>query len=174
MKTQCPHCNQNYDVDANVSGEIVTCQKCGQEFVVDPVKDVPPPVKPEKKAKNEQNTKLTWENFDRPRRNIPPESNPPSRATVEKQLTAEGTPIISQIINGLALIESIIGLVCVLLGISKNFSNNALVLAGVAVIISGIFLFAIAFALTALDRIAKSNFKILGTLEKIAGTKSQK
>lgn len=44
MKTQCPHCNQNYDVDANVSGEIVTCQKCGQEFVADPVKDIPPPV----------------------------------------------------------------------------------------------------------------------------------
>lgn len=37
MKTQCPHCNQNYDVDANVSGEIVTCQKCGQEFVADPI-----------------------------------------------------------------------------------------------------------------------------------------
>lgn len=34
MKTECPHCNQRYDIDDEAAGHEVTCQKCGQSFVV--------------------------------------------------------------------------------------------------------------------------------------------
>lgn len=43
MKTQCPHCNQLYEVESHFSGTIAKCENCGQEFVIDPLKEEPPP-----------------------------------------------------------------------------------------------------------------------------------
>ncbi|WP_288594149.1 hypothetical protein [uncultured Victivallis sp.] len=40
MKTQCPHCNQFYDVENRLCDSIVKCENCGQEFVVEPLKEV--------------------------------------------------------------------------------------------------------------------------------------
>ena len=36
MKTQCPHCGQHYEIDDQYNGQIIECQKCGQEFVIEP------------------------------------------------------------------------------------------------------------------------------------------
>lgn len=36
MKTQCPHCSQRYEIDDQYNGQIIECQKCGQEFVIEP------------------------------------------------------------------------------------------------------------------------------------------
>ncbi len=51
MKTQCPHCNQEYDVDDQNNGEIVTCEACSQEFVIEPIPEgddnAPPEAVPE-------------------------------------------------------------------------------------------------------------------------------
>lgn len=43
MKTQCPHCNQFYDIENHLCDSIVKCENCGQEFVVEPLKEEPPP-----------------------------------------------------------------------------------------------------------------------------------
>lgn len=43
MKTECPHCNQHYEVENHFSGVIVKCENCGQEFVIEPLKEEPPP-----------------------------------------------------------------------------------------------------------------------------------
>jgi len=41
MKIQCPHCSQNYEVEAEYLGETVTCQTCGKDFVVEqPAPDI--------------------------------------------------------------------------------------------------------------------------------------
>lgn len=42
MKTQCPHCDQHYEVDDRIGGEIVKCEMCGQEFVAEPLPEVRP------------------------------------------------------------------------------------------------------------------------------------
>ncbi len=34
MKTTCPHCSQKYDLDVELSGRVVTCSACDQDFVV--------------------------------------------------------------------------------------------------------------------------------------------
>lgn len=35
MKTSCPHCGQHYSVENSLLNEIVSCEKCKQEFVVE-------------------------------------------------------------------------------------------------------------------------------------------
>lgn len=47
MKTECPHCNQHYEVDDQYNGQVVECQKCKQEFFVEPLRDLPPKRKSE-------------------------------------------------------------------------------------------------------------------------------
>lgn len=47
MKTQCPHCNQHYEVDDQYNGQIIECQKCKQEFFVEPLRELPPKRKSE-------------------------------------------------------------------------------------------------------------------------------
>lgn len=47
MKTECPHCNQHYEVDDQYDGQVVECQKCKQEFFVEPLRDLPPKRKSE-------------------------------------------------------------------------------------------------------------------------------
>lgn len=40
MKTQCPHCSQRYEIDDQYNGQIIECQKCGQEFVIEPLSPI--------------------------------------------------------------------------------------------------------------------------------------
>lgn len=47
MKTECPHCNQHYEVDDQYNGQVVECQKCKQEFFVEPLRELPPKRKSE-------------------------------------------------------------------------------------------------------------------------------
>ena len=34
MKTECPHCGQHYEVEANFAGQNVECSQCGRTFTV--------------------------------------------------------------------------------------------------------------------------------------------
>lgn len=36
-KTQCPHCEQHYEIEAKYVDEIIKCQRCGQDFVIEPM-----------------------------------------------------------------------------------------------------------------------------------------
>ena len=44
MRTECPHCQQQYNVDKDYLDQIVECTACGQEFVVEIIPDeaIPP------------------------------------------------------------------------------------------------------------------------------------
>lgn len=42
MKTQCPHCNQRYEVDDEYNGQIIECQNCKQDFFIEPLQELPP------------------------------------------------------------------------------------------------------------------------------------
>ena len=46
MKTQCPFCNQNYDVADEFLDKIVECPQCKEEFSVQPLQVTPPPPPP--------------------------------------------------------------------------------------------------------------------------------
>lgn len=35
MKTECPYCGQHYDVDNGYNGQIVECETCGRNFIID-------------------------------------------------------------------------------------------------------------------------------------------
>lgn len=48
MKTSCPHCGQHYSVENSLLNEIVSCEKCKQEFVVEFAEE-----RSEKKTKKE-------------------------------------------------------------------------------------------------------------------------
>ena len=37
MKTECPHCGQHYEVDEEYLDQIVNCQSCGEDFVVEAI-----------------------------------------------------------------------------------------------------------------------------------------
>ena len=39
MKTECPHCGQHYEVDEEYLDQIVNCASCGEEFVVEVIRD---------------------------------------------------------------------------------------------------------------------------------------
>ena len=60
MKTECPHCNQHYEIGEEYNGQIVECQRCKQEFVAEPL---PVPVVTEplrtSKRKNKQAEKVS-------------------------------------------------------------------------------------------------------------------
>ena len=43
MKTECPFCNQKYDVADELFGKIVQCPQCKEEFSVQPLQITPPP-----------------------------------------------------------------------------------------------------------------------------------
>lgn len=38
MKTECPHCDQHYEVDEEYIGQIAKCISCNQEFVIEMIK----------------------------------------------------------------------------------------------------------------------------------------
>ena len=40
MKTQCPHCRQHYEIDDQYNGQIIECQKCGQNFIPESLQKV--------------------------------------------------------------------------------------------------------------------------------------
>lgn len=59
MKTQCPHCNQTFDVDMKYAGEIVGCTSCNQEFVVEPL-EITPGVKSGFESKKRASSATLW------------------------------------------------------------------------------------------------------------------
>ena len=38
MKTECPHCDQHYEVDEEYIGQIAKCISCNQEFVIEKIR----------------------------------------------------------------------------------------------------------------------------------------
>ena len=38
MKTECPHCDQHYEVDEEYIGQIAKCISCNQEFVIEMIR----------------------------------------------------------------------------------------------------------------------------------------
>lgn len=58
MKTQCPHCNQKYDVSDDFNGQVVECSHCKQEFFVETYQEELDPVLIATKQKREKNYKV--------------------------------------------------------------------------------------------------------------------
>lgn len=55
MKTQCPHCSQEYDIEPSMIGQKVQCEACGTDFFVEDKTAVAKPDKTlESSPKNEK------------------------------------------------------------------------------------------------------------------------